>query len=238
MALRVSTPVVGPEKVLINNLTMDASKVVFVRADCNKNTPGTSVVDWRVKSNKASTILAYKSRLNRLSATITLDDAADVDDGNTFKLNGLTFTAESTAGDVSAAARKYLITGTAAEDVVSLTAMLNDATYGVPGLAFTAAALVISMVPVAAPGLPNGAPTILFQQGTSDVAEIAFANTTLTNLMKDNSFTSVTGADNSTTNGTLYQQYADGYPYCYLGYTDTSAAETTLTIGATFHDSL
>jgi len=235
MALRIATPPVTPEKVLIDGKGLDASKIVYVRADCTKIGPGTSYVDWRVKANKASTILAYRTRTNVLGGTITLDDGADVDDGDTFKLNGLTFTAESTEDDADAAERKYYITGTAADDIVALAALLNDATYGVPGLQFTVASLVITITPKATTALPNGAPTILFQQGTSAASEIAFANTTLASLVRDSSFTSVTGADNSTTSGTIYKQSADGYPFCWLGYTDTSSAETTLTIGATIH---
>jgi hypothetical protein len=232
MALRISIPAVSPEKVLIDNLKMDASKVVYVRADCNKYTPATNLVDWRVKSNKAATILAYRSFTNDLSATITLADATAVDDTDTFLLNGVTLTAEDT--EVEAIGTKYYSGG--ADETVTATALAACINANVPGILATAAARVITLVPSATPALPFGAPAILFQQGTSAANEIAFADTTLSKLRKDNSFTSVTGADNSTTAGTIYKQFADGYPFCYLGYTDTSAAETTFTIGATLHD--
>lgn len=232
MALRISIPAVSPEKVLINNLKMDASKVVYVRADCNKYTPATNLVDWRVKSNKAATILAYRSFTNDLSATITLADATQADDGDTCIINGVTLTAEETEGD-AVGLKWWCKQTTTILDAVSLAACINA---NVPGVLATAAARVITLVPSATSALPFGAPAILFQQGTSAANEIAFADTTLSKLRKDNSFTSVTGADNSTTAGTIYKQFADGYPFCYLGYTDTSAAETTFTIGATLHD--
>ena len=234
MAMRIQTPAVGPEKLLVNAWNLTASAVVYVRADCNKGSgPGTRSVDWRVLSDKASTMLAYKSRTIANTGTITLADATQVDDGDTFLLNGVTMTAEETEGDATGL-KWWCKQADTTYDAISLAACINR---NVPGVTATASARVVTVVPSGS----YPAPTLLFQLAGAQAAaptELAWVDNTLANLIKDGAFTSVTGAATNTTKGTLYQQYADGWPYVYLGYTDTSAAITALTIGATLHDSL
>lgn len=231
MALRISTPVARQERVLVNAGTLAASGVVYVRADCLTHTPATYAVDWRVKSNKASTMLFYRSRTIANGATITLATATRVDVDDTCVINGVTLTAKA-SGTVA----NTWVQGKASAtlDAVELAAAIN---LYVPGIAATSSGEVITLAPVASSDYPQGAPTILWGQGTSAANELAFASTTLASLIKDGAIASVTGADNSTTAGTIYHQRAYGYPYCYIGYTDT-AGETTLTIGATLIDSV
>lgn len=225
MAMRLSTPFVGAEKLLVDNINLAASGVTYVRADCNKQTPGTSAIDWRVKSDKASTMLFYKSRTNAQTYTITLATATRVDVDDTCILNGVTLTAKA-SGTVADTWVQGL--DSADLDAASLCACINAS---IAGVSATANAAVITIVPTTASG-------VIFGQGTSDANEIAFADNTLANLSKDAAVAAVTGAANNTTKGTLYRQMADGYPFCYLGYTDTSAAVTALTVGCSFHDSL
>lgn len=236
MALRIATPIIREEKLLVNNWNLPASTAVYVRADCATHSPGTSALDWRVKANKASTILAYQSRDIANTGTITLADATNVDDGDTFFLNGVAITAEATEGD--ATGNKYFIAANNTLTAANVAACINA---NVPGVLATSAARVVTVVPSGT----SPAATLLFQlaangAGTqaADANECAWADGTLANLIKDSKFSQVTGSDNSATSGTNYSQYADGWPYCYLGYTDTSAAITALTVGVTTHESL
>jgi hypothetical protein len=232
MALRISTPVARQEKVLVNAGALAASSVVYVRADCERSAPATYAVDWRVKSDKASTMLFYRSRAVVNGATLTLADATRVDVDDTMILNGITLTAKASG---TVALTWVQGQSTTDLDAVNLAACI---TANVDGVKATAAAHVITLSPVKSATYPQGAPVLLFGQGTSDAAEIAFADTTLANLIKDGAISQVTGAVTSTTAGTVYQQRAYGYPYCYIGYTDTSAAATALTIGATLIESV
>jgi hypothetical protein len=234
MALRISTPTVDDEKVLFTG-TLAISGILYLRCDCDMHSPATSAVDWRVKADKASTMLFYKSRVNATSGTLVLTDATAVDDGDTFVLNGLTFTAEATEGDATAATRKYWMGANNGIAAVNLTALLNDPVYGVPGVTFSVVAgSGIDTITAQA----TTAPYLQFGQGTSAANEVAWTDTTLTNLARDAAVTQVTGAA-TTGLGTIYRQMADGYPYCYLGYTSTDGAATTaLTVGSSTHLSL
>lgn len=236
MAMRISTPAVSPEKVLVNAWNLPASGIVYVRVDCNKLSPATSAVDWRVNSNKASTILFYKSMRVANTGTITFTDATKPDDGDTFWLNNVAITAEATEED--AVGNKFFI-GATADLIASAAAACINA--NVPGVTATAALHVVTI----APSVDSPAPTLLFQlaangDGTqaADANEVAWVDATLGWLRKDTSMTQKTGADNTTYMGDIYQQFVDGYPYAYIGYTDTSAAITALTVGAILHDSI
>jgi hypothetical protein len=102
-----------------------------------------------------------------------------------------------------------------------------------PGILAEVAAAVITL----SPGTPAGtsgelASTIQFGQGTSDANEIAFASTTLASLIIYGDAVSSVAA-NSTTAGTIYEQWVDGYPYAYLGITNNDgAAAATIVVGA------
>jgi hypothetical protein len=183
---------------------------------------GTHRVKWVVEGNKAFSAQPYIAESNPLSGTLTLTDATAVDDGDTFVLNGLTFTGEATEGDASAAARKYWLGANNAAAAVNLTALLNDATYGVPGFEFTVAAVdatdVITFTATTATALH-------FAQGTSAANEIAFADTTLASLMKaETAVADASATGNATTAGTVIEQDNDGF-VPVLGLTNSDAAD-------------
>ena len=95
--------------------------VIYVRQLVS---PGQDI-EWRVKSDKTHTVQLYKARTNVTGATITLASTR-VDDADTFVLQGLTNTAESTAGDVSYAGRKWKCAGADEDaDAAALAALLN-----------------------------------------------------------------------------------------------------------------
>ena len=243
MALRIATPPIGEEKILAGATsvlgkigTVPASGTLYVRCPLPAGPgPATKAVDWRIKCNTIHTITFYKARTNVLSGTITLTDATSVDDEDTFELSGLTFTAETTATDAILASRMWYHASQVA-GATALSALLTNATYGVPG---------IGTITVTAPTttdvltLTSSTNTALhFNQGTSDANEIAWVNTTLASLIKDGA--AITGiADNSTTAGTLYQQWADGWPQVYAGITNNDSSNAaTVVVGATLHQSI
>ena len=244
MALRIATPPIGAEKILAAASgatygkigTVLAAATLYVRCPTEAAPgPGTSAVDWRIQCNKAHTVTFYKARTNVLGGTITLTDATGVDDGDTFVLNGLTFTAESTESDALASGRKYYIPSQVLA-ATNLSALLSNATYGVPGIG-----TITQTVPTTTDVLTiaGGSMTALqFGQGTSDANEIAWAETTLASLIKDGS--AISGiADNSTTSGTLYQQWADGWPQVYVGITNNDSSNAaTVVVGATIYQSV
>jgi hypothetical protein len=197
--------------------TILAAGVTYVRCPVSDLT---GRVKWRVKADKTHTVQLYVAEANVLSGTLTLSDATVVDDGDTFVLCGLTFTGEATEGDASAAARKYWLGANNAEAAVNLTALLNHATYGVPGLTFTVAAVAATdVITIAA----TYATALHFAQGTSAANEIAFANTTLASLEKDGAPGSATAAE-TTTSGYTIEQYNDGL-VPYLGITNNDGAD-------------
>lgn len=88
-------------------------------------TPGQDI-EWRVQSDKKHTVQLYKARTNVTGGTITLASATRVDDEDTFILNGLTNTAEATAGSVSYAGRLWKCDGADENaDAAALAALLN-----------------------------------------------------------------------------------------------------------------
>jgi len=244
MALRIATPPIGAEKILAAASgatygkigTVLAAATLYVRCPTEAAPgPGTSAVDWRIQCNKAHTVTFYKARTNVLGGTITMTDATSVDDEDTFVLNGLTFTAETTATDAVLASRMWAHTSQAA-GAAALAVLLANTTYGVPGIgAITVTAPTTTDVLTIAGGSMTA---LQFGQGTSDANEIAWAETTLASLIKDGS--AISGiADNSTTAGTLYQQWADGWPQVYVGITNNDSSNAaTVVVGATIHQSV
>ncbi len=197
--------------------TIPASGVMYVRCDV---APGTNLLKWIVEGNKAHAVQTYLAFEKADAYTITLADATAVDDGDTFELNGETYTAEATEGDAAAASRKFWIGENNAAAAVNLAALLADDTYGVPGLGGATAAAVDATDVITID--IGDAPVLLFNQGTSATNEIAFATTTLAGLIKDGAAT--TGvADNSATAGAVYEQWVDGVPYAYIGLTNSDA---------------
>jgi hypothetical protein len=199
--------------------TIAASGTLIVRCDCSDR--AVSMLDWQVKIDKAWTAQLYRARANVTRATLTLADATVVDDGDTFILNGKTFTAEATEGDADPAAGKFWTGASNAAAAVNLCALINDETNGVPGVSAqvwpSGATDVIQLT-------TTTAPVIQFAQGTSDANEIAFADTTLTKLVKHGAPYSGLAA-NSTTDGETILQYLDGWPQAYLIITNGDGAQ-------------
>jgi len=245
MALRIATPPIGEEKILAGATsvlgkigTVPASGTLYVRCPLPAGPgPATKAVDWRIKCNTIHTITFYKARTNVLSGTITLTDATAVDDGDAFELNGLTFTAESTESDALASGRKFYMPSQVLA-ATNLSALLTNATYGVPGIG-----TITQTAPTTTDVLTLTSDTntaLHFNQGSSATNEIAWANTTLASLIVDSDAPARTGLAAITTNtGTLYRQYADGWPQLYVGVTNNDgAAAATMVVGATIHQSV
>jgi hypothetical protein len=142
----------------------------------------TGRVKWVVATDKAFTVQRYIAETNPLGGTLTLADATAVDDGDTFVLNGETYTAESTEGDAAASSRKFWTGANNAAAAANLAALLNNAAYGLPGFAAAVAAVdatdVVTLTALTAA-------TLQFAQGTSAADEIVFAETTANGLMLD-----------------------------------------------------
>lgn len=208
--------------------TIPASGVNYFRIDCDRNV---QKVDWQVQCNKSHSVQLYRARTNVTGGTITFTDATAVDDEDTFMLNGLTFTAEATEVEATPASRQFYLASQAG-GAAALAVLLADATYGVPGIgAITVTAPATTDVLTIAAG---SAPVYQFNQTAgSDAAEIAWAETTLSGLVAHGA--AVTGvALNSTTAGTFYEQWCDGWPYCYLGLTNgDGGAAATVVVKAT-----
>ena len=133
---------------------------------------------------------------------------------------------------VTATARTAEV-GIARTWALGVTAASNSAnvitgTYGCPGVLATSAAAVTTIVPSAV----NGTTALQAITGTAAGA-FSPSVTTLATLIKDGA--AKTGnALNSTTAGTFYEQYVNGWPQAYLGFTSEDAgAVSTITVAAT-----
>lgn len=185
----------------------------------------TARVKWFVKADKAHEVQLYTAETNPLSATITLTDATAVDDGDNFVLNGETYAGESTEGDASAAARKFYLGANNAAAAVNLTALLNDASYGVPGFSFAVAAVDATDVITAT---PTTGTCLQFGQGTSAANEIAWSDGTLARMTRDGAAMTGLAAD-TTTLGYTIEQFNDGLvPILGLTNKDGAAALTAV----------
>lgn len=204
----------------IGTLLATGLDTLYLMADCSDR--AVNKIAWQISMDKAWKYQLFVARANVTKATITFADAAPVDDADTFLLNGLTFTAEATEGDADPTARKYWTGADNAAAAVNLTALLNDADYGVPGisaqvLATGAATDIITIT-------TTDAPVLDFAQGTSDAAEIAWAETTLAKLVPQ-AAQSAQQAASSTTDGFLIEQDVRGWPYAYLALTNDHASD-------------
>jgi hypothetical protein len=103
--------------------TLLAADVMYVRCP-NDSFGRTDLIDWRVSCNKSHTVQLYRARSIVDAPTVTLASMADGETGPL--LNGLTYTAEDTAGSAAWASRKYY-TGGADDtaDAVQLAALIN-----------------------------------------------------------------------------------------------------------------
>ena len=239
MAVRIATPPVRQELVLaaasgsaggLGKIgTIPAtSGVLIVRLDC-LGPLGTSAVDWDIAFNQGGTATFYKSMTIAQTVAMTLSSLAD---SETLIVNGLTFTAKD-AGTTLAS--RYFNTGgaDATADASALVTVLNDATYGVPGVTATSAAGVVTLVPTPS----NPAPVIQAVTGTA-AGHCAVVSSSLLGMKKDTAVTQATLADTSTWGGSLYQQYADGWPYLYVYLANTTGSAATAVVKAVKHESL
>lgn len=212
----------GSEGGLGKITTIPASGNLIIRADCDDR--AVACVDWQVKIDKAWTYQLFRARRNVTAGTLTLADATGVDDEDTFVLNGETWTCEATEVEATPATRQYYIGADNAAAAVNLTALLNDADYGLPGCTAQVQAVdATDVISVRA----TTAPVLQFGQGTSAANEIAWAETTLANLVAQ-AAVSASQALNNTTDGTTIRQAVEGWPYAYLVLTngDGAAAAT------------
>ena len=184
--------------------TLLASGVMYVRLD-NAGFGSTDLVSWRAKCDKAHSIQLYRSRSRVDSATVTLSGVADGETGPI--LNGLTYTAEDTAGSAAWATR-YFYTGGAnpTADAVQLAKVIN-ADYAVTTAGTSVAAtdkLVITtdegahtIVAAAAADLPAGKYGLSATVGTELTSIVAAINhkDTITAGFDGTSVTAVAATD-------------------------------------------
>jgi hypothetical protein len=96
------------------------TEVIYVRVDASDIPYGT--VDWSISASQKHDIQFYKAHSIVDSVTLTL---ASFSDTNTMILNGLTYTGESTAGDVEWSKREFKCGGTDTADAAALAAIIN-----------------------------------------------------------------------------------------------------------------
>jgi hypothetical protein len=190
--------------------TIPASGVLYVRAPSVQDA---ELLEWILACNKSCSYQLYHTQSIVQSITLTL---ASLGDTETLTFNGLTFTGETTEEDALASARKFLVGGTDAAAATALAALINDATYGVPGVVASAASAVVTCVPK-----PSN-PAYLMQAATGTAAgHCAVASTTLAGLVRQGS--SVSLEADTTTGGYTIEQWVNEWPFCYIGITNADA---------------
>lgn len=179
------------------------TETIYVRVDASDIPYGT--VDWRISGSQKHDIQFYKARSVVDNVTLTLSSFADT---NTLVLNGLTYTGESTAGDVAWASRKFKCGGTDTADAAALAALIN-ADYSVVTAGTSVAAtdkLIITtdegehtIVAAAAADYPGGKYKLDANAATERASIVLAIN------HKDNvTCASVTVADTVTVGGITY----------------------------------
>lgn len=201
--------------------TVANTAALYIVCDCS-SVP-VSYIDWVIASDQQFNYQFYRALEHPLSFTLTLTDAYAVDNTDTCVLNGLTFTCVTSGA--TTADREYNLGADNAAAAVNLTALLNDADYGVPGFTFAVAAVSATDVITAT---PTTATTVQFGQGTSAADEIAFTDATLANLYYQAAKVEDVAANSATMAGASYKQTLDGWPYgvLYLQNDSGSAAAT------------
>lgn len=86
----------------------------------------------------ATATVTANTKVTEMTITLANVAAADI-----VKINGLTFTAH--ANTTTASSRQFKIDGDDTADAAALTGLINDATYGVPGVTATSALGVITL---------------------------------------------------------------------------------------------
>jgi hypothetical protein len=202
--------------------TVPVAGTIYIRADLDDRS--VAKLHWQIQCDKAWKYRLFLAHRNVTKATITLADATAVDDGDTCVLNGETYTAESTEEDADAATRTFWTGATNAACAANLAAQLLDADYGCPGITARVNAVdATDVITIEA----TTAPLLQFAQGGSDADEIAWAETTLAQLVPQGA-QSAQQAANSTTGGSLVEQDIYGWPYAYIALSnDDGAAAAT-----------
>jgi hypothetical protein len=179
-------------------------------------------IEWILKSDNAGTYQLYRGLGIVDRVTLTL---ASIVDGETLIVNGLTFIAEDTEDDALASARKFY-TGGADDtaDAVALAALINNASYGVPGVVATSALGVVTLVPRA----ETGAYVIQAVTGTA-AGRCAVATTSLATLVKQSAAAVVSAAD-TVGSGYTIEQTVNGWPYAYIAITNTDGDAATVSL--------
>jgi hypothetical protein len=173
----------------------------------------------RIQCDKSHSGIFYGARsvLNAPTATFA---SVQVDD--TFILNGLTFTAKAAE---NLGARQFSQAGTDAQTATSAAACVTSA-FAALGLSAAGNAAVMTVT-------ATTATTTQLLTGVGG-ARIVCAQVILASLPKLRNAPHFSGADlNSTTAGTVYEVWADGYPHLYVGLTNNDgAAAATFVVGA------
>lgn len=120
---------------LLSVLGMAATKTAKIELVQAKDSAGTDV---KAITGVEKTVTA---NTGVIEATITLSTFLE---GGTVTINGVTFTAH--ADTTTAADREFAINGNDTADATALVGLINDATYGVPGVTASNAAGVVTLV--------------------------------------------------------------------------------------------
>lgn len=102
-----------------------------------------------------------------------------------------------------------------------------------PGILATSALGVVTIVPGTPAGAGGDYASVIYAITGTAGAHCAVANGTLANLILDEGSSRTGLAANSTTAGTLYEVYADGFPHLYAGITNTEGDAGTYVVGCT-----
>jgi hypothetical protein len=195
--------------------------VLYVRCPLTSNI---EKLEWLLKIDRNCTYQLYRAHSIVQAQTLTLSGLLD---GENLVINGLTFIAEDTAEDAVASARKFYTGGAdATADATALVALINDATYGVPGVVATNALGVVTIRPKAS----DGAYALQAVTGTA-AGHCAVADTTLASLIRDGASVSHTAV--TTDAGVLISQTVNGWEQAYIGISAPAAGAATAVVAAT-----
>lgn len=120
---------------ILTVLSMAATKTAKIEFLQAKDTSGT---DAKAVTSAEKTVTA---NTEVVEATVTLSTFLAT---GTITINGVTFTAH--ASTTTAADREFSIGGTDTQDAAALAGLINDATYGVPGVTASASSGVVTLV--------------------------------------------------------------------------------------------
>jgi len=131
----------GHRKALFTALIGAIAATKTVKLEVLQATDATGTGAKGIPSDAGQTATATVTANTKVTEmTITL---ASVSAADTVKINGLTFTAH--ANTTTASKREFKIDGDDTADAAALATLINDDTYGVPGVTATASAAVITL---------------------------------------------------------------------------------------------